>query len=186
MSRGARLFHLCLARTASLSLSAIDASHHVKIASMKSARSVQSIGFGNIGTPTEANARLISSLPLSPDFLGVIGEAPRLNGGAEFLGVNPAYLRSERGRNELRSLFNLPLRRPDFEPTKEFNAEEPTYAAYVEGAYEIALGALTLDGVQVSRMAMLPAGVVFVAGPSTVPLALHPSATAFAGAGAER
>lgn len=119
---------------------------------VRQTNTVQSIGFGNIGTPSEANARLISSLPLSPDFLGVIGEAPRLNGGAEFLGVNPAYLRSERGRNELRSLFNLPLSQPDFEPTKEFNAEEPTYAAYVEGAYEIALGSLTLDGVIGTRV----------------------------------
>lgn len=119
---------------------------------VRQTNTVQSIGFGNIGTPTEANARLISSLPLSPDFLGVIGEAPRLNGGAEFLGVNPAYLRSERGRNELRSLFNLPLRQPDFEPTKRFDAEEPTYAAYVEGAYEIPLGSLTLDGVIGTRL----------------------------------
>lgn len=119
---------------------------------VQQANTVQSIGFGNIGTATEATARLISSLPLSSDFLSVIGEAPRLNGGAEFLGVNPDYLRSERGRNELRALFNLPLRRPDFDPTKEFNAEEPTYAGYVEGAYEIPLGSLTLDGVIGTRV----------------------------------
>jgi iron complex outermembrane receptor protein len=121
---------------------------------VRQTNTVQSIGFGNIGTATEANARLISSLPLSPDFLGVIGEAPRLNGGAEFLGVNPAYLRSERGRNELRALFNLPLSRPSFEPAKKFNAEEPTYAAYVEGAYEIPLGSLMLDGVIGTRVVM--------------------------------
>ncbi|WP_129779528.1 TonB-dependent receptor [Peristeroidobacter soli] len=119
---------------------------------VRQTNTVQSIGFGNIGTATEANARLVSSLGLSPDFLGVIGEAPRLNGGAEFLGVNPAYLRSERGRNELRALFNLPLSQPSFEPAKEFNAEEPTYAAYVEGAYEIPLGSLMLDGVIGTRV----------------------------------
>jgi iron complex outermembrane recepter protein len=119
---------------------------------VRQTNTVQSIGFGNIGTPTEATARLISSLPLSSDFLSVIGEAPRLNGGAEFLGVNPAYLRSERGRNELRTLFNLPLYRPEFDPTKTFNAEEPTYAGYVEGSYEIPLGSLTLDGVIGTRV----------------------------------
>lgn len=119
---------------------------------VRQTNTVQSIGFGNIGTPTEANARLISSLPLSPDFLGVIGVAPRLNGGSAFLGVNPDYLRSERGRNELRALFNLPLRQPDFDPTKEFNAEEATYAGYIEGSYEIPLGSLTLDGVIGTRV----------------------------------
>lgn len=108
---------------------------------------VSAIGFGNIGTPTESAARLVSTLPLSPDFLAIIGEAPRLNGGQPFLGVNPAYLRSERGRNELRGLFNLPLRQPDYNPLNTFDAGEKTYAAYVQGNYEVPIGALTLDGV---------------------------------------
>jgi len=111
-----------------------------------------SIGFGNIGTNTESTARLVSSLPLSPDFLSVIGEAPRLNGGSAFLGVNPAYLRSERGRNELRALFRQPLGQPGYDPTKEFNANEATYAGYLEGAYEVPLGGLTLDGVIGARV----------------------------------
>ena len=128
------------------------AKREARFQEVRQTNTVQSIGFGNIGTPTEANARLISSLPLSPDFLGVIGVAPRLNGGSAFLGVNPAYLRSERGRNELRALFNLPLRQPDFDPTKEFNADETTYAGYVEGSYEIPLGSLTLDGVIGTRI----------------------------------
>lgn len=128
------------------------ARREARLQNVQQTNTVQSIGFGNIGTATEANARLVSSLPLSPSFLGVIGEAPRLNGGTEFLGVNPAYLRSEDGRNELRALFNLPLRQPDYDPTKEFNAEEATYAGYLEGGYEIPLGALTLDGVVGARL----------------------------------
>src|SRR3546814_20706666 len=108
---------------------------------VRQTNTVGSIGFGNIGTPSEANARLISSLPLSPDFLGVIGVAPRLNGGQAFLGVNPAYLRSERGRNELRDLFGLPLAAPAYAQNKEFNANEATYAAYLEGSSANQLGA---------------------------------------------
>lgn len=119
---------------------------------VRQTNTVQSIGFGNIGTNTEATARLISSLPLSSDFLGVIGVAPRLNGGVPFLGVNPEYLRSERGRNELRSLFKIPLSRPAYDPTREFQASEATYAGYVEGSYEIPLGALTLDGIVGTRV----------------------------------
>ncbi len=107
---------------------------------------VGSIGFGNIGTATESNARLVSTLPLSSDFLGVIGYAPRLNGGTDFLGVSPSYLRSERGRNELRALFGLPLRQPDWDPTRQFDASERTVAGYVQGDYEIELGGITIDG----------------------------------------
>ncbi|MFV3078009.1 TonB-dependent receptor [Niveispirillum fermenti] len=123
-----------------------------RLQQVEQTNTVQSIGFGNIGTPTEANARLISSLGLSPDFLAPIGKAPRLNGGSEFLGVNPGYLRSERGRNELRALFNLPQQQPGYDPTKEFNANEKTYAGYVEGGYEIPLGTVTLDGVVGTRL----------------------------------
>lgn len=114
---------------------------------------VQSIGFGNIGTPTEATARLVSSLPLSPGFIGTIGVAPRLNGGSAFVGPSPAYLRSEAGRNELRALFRLPLRAPDYDPTKEFNAEEATYAGYLEASYEVPLGGdVAVDGVLGGRL----------------------------------
>ncbi|EJL33472.1 TonB-dependent receptor [Novosphingobium sp. AP12] len=128
------------------------ASREARLQNVQQTNTVQSIGFGNIGTATESTARLVSSLPLSPDFISIIGEAPRLNGGVPFLGVNPAYLRSERGRNELRALFKLPLRQPDYDPTKEFNAKEATYAGYVEGGYEIPLGSLTLDGVAGARV----------------------------------
>lgn len=119
---------------------------------VRQTNTVQSIGFGNIGTNTESTARLISSLPLSPDFLSIIGVAPRLNGGEAFLGVNPEYLRSERGRNELRALFRLPLQQPAYDPTREFQASEATYAGYVEGSYEIPLGSLTLDGIIGTRV----------------------------------
>lgn len=123
------------------------ANRDAQFQNVQQTNTVQSIGFGNIGTPSEANARLVSTLPLSPDFIGVIGEAPRLNDGMPFVGPNPSYLRSERGRNELRALFRLPLEAPAYDPTKEFTAREATYAGYVEGAYEIPIGALTLDGV---------------------------------------
>lgn len=105
------------------------------------------IPYGNIGTATEATARLISSLPLSPSIIGIIGELPRVNGGTSFVGIAPSYLRSEFGRNELRTLLGLPLRRPDWEPTRQFDAKETTLASYVQGSYEVPLGGLTLDGV---------------------------------------
>src|SRR3546814_9482252 len=47
---------------------------------------------------------------------------------------------------------SLPLAAPSYDPTKEFNADEATYAAYMEGSYEIPIGALTLDGVVGTRV----------------------------------
>src|SRR3546814_10528014 len=47
---------------------------------------------------------------------------------------------------------SLPLAAPSYDPTKEFNADEATYAAYLEGSYEIPIGALTLDGVVGTRV----------------------------------
>jgi TonB-dependent receptor len=128
------------------------ANREARSQAVQQTNTVQSIGFGNIGTPTEANARLVSSLPLSPSFIGTIGVAPRLNGGSAFVGPNPDYLRSEEGRNELRAMFGLPLRAPDYDPTKEFNAQEATYAGYLEANYEIPLGDVTVDGVLGGRL----------------------------------
>ena len=103
------------------------------------------LGFGDVGTAT---ARLITSLGLSPNAIGIIGYAPRLNGGTEFAGINPDYLVSERGRNELRTLFRLPLTAPAFDPTHHFEAAERSYAGYVQGDYKILLGNdWAIDGV---------------------------------------
>ncbi len=106
------------------------------------------IPYGNVGTPTEADARLVSSLPLSPDFLGIIGYAPRVNDGTYFLGVSPAFLRSEEGRNELRGMLGLPLSQPAYDPTHQFDAQEKTYAGYLQAKYEVPLGGdIAIDGV---------------------------------------
>src|SRR3546814_16248230 len=60
--------------------------------------------------------------------------------GTNFVGPNPAYLRSERGRNELRALYGLPPGQPDYDPTREFDATETSYATYAMGDYDIPLG----------------------------------------------
>src|SRR3546814_14270434 len=109
------------------------AKREARFQQVRQTNTVGSIGFGNIGTPSEANARLISSLPLSPDFLGVIGVAPRLNAGQAFLGVNPAYLRSERGRHELRDMFGLPPAATAYEPTKRMEGRRGGTRRRTEG-----------------------------------------------------
>src|SRR3546814_14100691 len=64
---------------------------------------------------SQANACLVSSLGLSPDFIGIIGYAPRLTGGNTFVAPNQAHLPSERGRNETRVLYVLPPGQPDYD-----------------------------------------------------------------------
>ena len=91
---------------------------------------------------------LVSSLPLSSNFIGDIGYAPGINGGQDFSGPNPAFLLSESGRNELRALFGLPLAQPAYDPTHEFDARERSYGGYVQANYEVGISsAVSLDGV---------------------------------------
>src|SRR3546814_10696921 len=67
--------------------------------------------------------------------------------GTNFVGPMPAYLRSERGLNELCALYGLPPGQPDYDPTREFDATETRYATYAMGDYDIPLGPdISLDG----------------------------------------
>lgn len=102
---------------------------------------------GNIGTASEATARLVSSTGLPDSFLSAGSRTPSINHGARFLVPNPDFLLSETGLDALRTYVGLPARRPDFEPQRQFNAEETTNAAFLQLDYEIPLSAATLDGV---------------------------------------
>nr|NUR36540.1 TonB-dependent receptor [Sphingomonas sp.] len=104
--------------------------------------------YGNVGTATEGRARLISSLPLDPSFLAIVAFGPRINDGTDFLGINPAFLRSETGRTEIRAVFGAAPGRPAYDPTRQFDADEKTYAAYVQADYDIGVApGVSLDGV---------------------------------------
>lgn len=71
---------------------------------------------------------------------------PQINGGAPFAVPNRGYLLSDEGQANLRDFFGAPEGQPPFDPTRRFEANEKTYAAYLQGGYEIPLGTLTLDG----------------------------------------
>jgi iron complex outermembrane recepter protein len=90
----------------------------------------------------------VSSLPLSSDFISIIGFAPGLNHGGSFVGPSPAFLLSEHGRNELRALFNLPQQQPDYDLTHQFDASERTWTGYAQAAYQVDFSdQVVLDGV---------------------------------------
>lgn len=137
------------------------------------------LGFGDVGTPT---ARLISSLGLSPDVFSIIGNAPRLNGGSAFAGISPAYLRSERGRDELRALFRLTPGAPAFDPTHRFEAEERSYAGYAQANYNIPIGSMAIDGIvglRAVRTERTISSIRSIAGQGLVPITVKTSDTDF-------
>ncbi len=106
------------------------------------------VPFGNIGTASEANARLVSQTSLPGEFFGLSAPSPRLNDGGRFWGPSGAFLRSEAGRRAIRSVYNIALTDPPYEPTREFRASESTLASYVQATYEFEIGSgITLDGV---------------------------------------
>jgi iron complex outermembrane receptor protein len=146
-----------------------------------------SIGCNNVETGRVSCP--VSSLPLSPDFIGNIGYSLGINGGESFLGVNPDYLLSERGRNELRKLYGLPQRAPDYDPTHQFDASEKTLAGYVQAGYQLDLGGdVSLDGVvgvraiatdrTISTYSKNGAGTIVPVNATTHDFDLLPSATA--------
>jgi iron complex outermembrane recepter protein len=111
-------------------------------------------GFGNLGTGSEATARRIVDLPLPDDFLEFGPAAPGINDGAIFLVPSVDFLRSERGRDILRGIFKLPLGRPDYDPSRQFDASEKVLASYAQANYAIPLfGDAKLDGVIGVRVA---------------------------------
>src|SRR3546814_11249901 len=91
---------------------------------------------------SQANACLVSSLGLSPDFIGIIGYAPRLTRGTNFVGPNPSYLLSEPGRNEFLALYGLPPGQPYYDPTRDFDSPEPPSAPHSLCVYHLPSGPL--------------------------------------------
>lgn len=146
-------------------------------------------GIGCNNVETGRPSCLVSSLGLSSNFIGTIGNSLGINDGAAFVGVNPDFLLSESGRNQLRALFRLPLRAPDFDPTHQFDASERTLAGYVQAAYQLDIGGdVSLDGVvgvrgiktdrTISTYAKNSLGAIVPVTASTSDFDLLPSATA--------
>lgn len=86
-------------------------------------------------------------LGLPDNFLVSVPGIPGLNDGAGRLAPNPDYLRSDAGRDFLRAIYGLPSGDPAFAPERRFNAQERTFAGYVQINYKASLGGpIELDG----------------------------------------
>ncbi|MFV0623573.1 TonB-dependent receptor [Sphingomonas sp. ac-8] len=73
---------------------------------------------------------------------------PQINGGAPFLLPSRDYLLSNAGQASLRNFFGAPDGQPAFDPTREFDVGEKSYAGYVQAGYEVPFGSgpVVLDG----------------------------------------
>jgi TonB-dependent receptor len=109
--------------------------------------------FGNVGTGSEAKAKRVSDTELFPDFIGFSEIQPRINGGARFTGPNGEFMLSEDNLDRLRAIYELPAGRPAYDPLRQFDADEATYAAYGQAHYEADFGGgVSLDGVVGARL----------------------------------
>lgn len=73
---------------------------------------------------------------------------PQINNGAPFLLPSRDYLLSDSGQATIRDFFGAPDGQPAFDPTREFNVGENSYAGYVQAGYEVPFGSgpVVLDG----------------------------------------
>lgn len=101
----------------------------------------------NRAAPGGDSVTPLSSLDLPADFLVEVPGIPTLNGGAPRLSPNPDYLRSAAGRDMLRAIYGVALGDPKYAPERRFDANEKTFAGYIQAKYVIELGGpIVLDG----------------------------------------
>lgn len=95
-------------------------------------------GRGNFETPITA-----ADLPLE-----MAPGIPQINNGAPFLLPSRDYLLSGAGQDSLRRFFGAPEGQLPFDPTREFDVGEKSYAAYLQAGYEVPFGdgPIVLDG----------------------------------------
>jgi TonB-dependent receptor len=100
-----------------------------------------------VAPPGGSGNTLVTAAGVPGDFFIHAPGIPQINRGAPFAVPNREYLLSDEGQERLRSFFGAPSGQPPFDPTRRFEANEKTYAAYLQGGYEIPLGeTITVDG----------------------------------------
>ena len=103
---------------------------------------------GVIGSGSEATAIRVDASGLPTNYLYRMPGVPTFNNGAGALVPDPDFLRSDQGRDILRTFYGLPTGDPDYQPQRRFYASENTVAGYVQLSYEAPIaGGVTLDGV---------------------------------------
>jgi TonB-dependent receptor len=130
------------------------------------------------GTCGTACGTLVSSVAFLPDnFLVHSSGIPSMNNGVGVIAPNQDLLRDRSIQDQLRALYGLQPGFPDFTADRSFEAEEKTYSGYIQGAYQLEIAGLPVDGLVGARVAHTQrdiAGAAFVT-PSPTPTNPNPT-----------
>ncbi|MDV3456185.1 TonB-dependent receptor [Sphingomonas sp. HF-S4] len=89
----------------------------------------------------------LSAAGLPSDILVQAPGVPQMNEGASFLQIDPNYLLQEDIKRQLRTLYRISPNTPAFDPTRDYDAQEKSYAGFIQAGYNIALGdTIAIDG----------------------------------------
>lgn len=89
----------------------------------------------------------LSAAGLPSDILVQAPGVPQMNDGASFLQLDPNYLIQESIKRQLRTLYRISPDTPAFDPTRDYDAQEKSYAGFVQAGYDLSLtDTITIDG----------------------------------------
>jgi iron complex outermembrane recepter protein len=118
-----------------------------------SRKSVYKAAYLGATAPGGDYATPITNYPLPGDFLGPVGYPDRIGNGGFFLAPRTNYMLDPGVQDVLRGAFGLPLGAPAFQPERGFDAQEKTYAGYLQAKYNIELGGpFAIDGLVGGRL----------------------------------
>src|SRR3546814_1208945 len=76
-----------------------------------------------------------------------------MNGGASFLHLYPYYLVQESIKRQLRTLSGISPDTPGFDPTRDYDAQEKSYAGFLQAGYKFSLSdTISVDGMVGARL----------------------------------
>ncbi|HBV13338.1 MAG TPA: TonB-dependent receptor, partial [Brevundimonas sp.] len=101
---------------------------------------------GGPSFPGPNRGTLVDSVGLPSDFMVRSPDSiPYINGGSHWYTPNADYLLNN--TDDLRALYGAPAGDPDWDPTRNYDAAEKTFAAYMQGKYQLDIGDVSMiDG----------------------------------------
>lgn len=108
---------------------------------------------GGPPAPGGSFATPLASAGLPSDILSQAPGVPQMNNGASFLQIDPNYLLQESIKQQLRTLYRVSPNTPAFDPTRDYDAQEKSYAGFLQAGYAFSLSdAISVDGMVGARL----------------------------------
>ena len=109
-----------------------------------------------LGGPPAPGGSFVTPLDgagLPSDILSQAPGVPQMNGGASFLQLDPDYLVQESIKRQLRTLYGISPDTPAFDPTRDYDAQEKSYAGFLQAGYDFSLSdTISIDGMVGARL----------------------------------